>query len=357
VKEPDLSHENQTPPVALIPRSMEIALFLTGGLWALAARTAADHSADGFAARFQLNLYEPLLAAAFLVFLLLTGFAAIHWIATHSTTLRGVNALPLRPTAVREWGIGTAVGWALLVATTLPMMLAGDLHPHFWFQPRAFGLALLSLLTLLVLTLAQEAVFRGYLFGRLIRALGPTLATLSMSLIYATVSKFHPQATPRSVLVAFLMSLLFSLAYLRTHALWLPWGLHFAWSACTGVLFGLPLGGSIAYNSIVDTSSSGSSWLTGGLYGPEGSLVTAVVALVTMGVLYALTRDLAWAYTHPPIIAAGYPMDVAPPAEHTKMEQAAQPAPLVQILSTTPSASSTMPVIDEHLRSNSQSDS
>jgi len=335
---------------------MEFALFLTGGLWAMAARTAADHSADGFAVHFHIDLYEPLLAAAFLVFLLLTGFAAIHWIATHGATMRGVNALPLRSTAVREWGLGAAIGWALLVAATLPMMLFGDLHPHFWFQPRGFGLALLSVLTLLVLTLAQEAVFRGYLFGRLIRAIGPTLATLLMSCIYATVSSFHPQSTPRNVFVMFLMSLLFSMAYLRTHALWLPWGLHFAWSACTAVLFGLPLGGSIAFNSIVDTSSSGFDWVTGGLYGPEGSLFTAVAVLVGMGILYALTRDLAWAYTQPVIVAAGYPMDVAPPAEHIKMEQAAAVAPLVQILSTTPSASSTMPIIDEHLRSNSPSD-
>jgi uncharacterized protein len=337
---------------------MEFALFLTGGLWALAARTAADHAADGFAVRFHLDLFEPLMAAAFLVFLLLTGFAAINWIAIHTGAIRGVNALPSRPTAGREWGIGAALGWALLVIAVLPMMLAGDLHPHFWFQPRAFGLALVSLLTLLLLTLAQEAVFRGYLFARLIRAMGPTLATLLMSCIYATVFGFHPQATRLSIFVAFLMSLLFSLAYLRTHALWLPWGLHFAWSACTGALFGLPVAGfPNVYSSIVDSNSAGSEWLTGGLYGPEGSLITVAVVLVGMGVLYALTRDLAWAYTHPPIVAAGYPMDVAPPAEHVKMEKAAAPAPLVQILAATPTASSTMPVIDEHLRSNSQSDS
>jgi hypothetical protein len=35
------------------------------------------------------------------------------------------------------------------------------------------------------------------------------------------------------------------------------------------------------------------------------------------------------------------------------MEAAAAPAPLVQILSTTPTASSTMPVIDQHLRAES----
>jgi uncharacterized protein len=335
---------------------MEFALFLTGGLWALAARTAAEHSANGIAVQFGLVVYEPLLTALFLLFLLLIGFCAINWIATREATMRDVNALPARPTAMREWRMGAALGWTLLVLAIVPMVLARDLRPSFWLQPRGFGLLLLSLLTLFVLTLAQEVVFRGYLFARLIRATGPTMATLLMSAIAATVSAFYPQSTGLSVFVTFLMSILFSLAYLRTHALWLPWGLHFAWSACTGVLFGLPVRGLNVYSSIVDTTAYGSDWVTGGFYGPDGALFTAVVAVVGMALLYSLTRDLAWQYTQPVIVAAGYPMDVAPPAEHTRMEQAAKPAPLVQILSTTPTSSSTMPVIEEHLRSNNSSD-
>jgi membrane protease YdiL (CAAX protease family) len=335
---------------------MEFALFLTGGFWALAARTAADHAASGIAIQFQLGLYESLLAAAFLLFLLLVGFCSISWIATRTATLRGVNALPSRPTARREWEMGAALGWGLLVLAILPMVLARDLHPAFWFQPRALGLMLISLLTLLVLTLAQEVAFRGYLFGRLVRAIGPTMATLLMSGIAAAIAAFHPRSTQLSVFVTFLMGILLSLAYLRTHALWLSWGLHFAWSACAGVLFGLPVRGLTAYSTVVDTTAYGPDWITGGLYGPDGAFFTAVVVLVGMAVLYNLTRDLAWTYTQPIIVAAGYPMDVAPPAEHTKMEQAAKPAPLVQILSTTPTSSSTMPVIDEHLRSNNRSD-
>jgi membrane protease YdiL (CAAX protease family) len=333
---------------------MEFALFLTGGLWALAARSTADHSANGIAVRFHLETYEPLFAAIFLLFLLVVGFAAIHWIAIRGATLRGLNALPTRPTAKSEWIIGAALGWGLVVLAVLPMALVGDLHPGFWFQPRAFGVTLLSLLTLAFLTLAQEVLFRGYLFARLIRAIGPTMATLLMSCIFAAVSGFHPEATPGSLFIAFLISILFSLAYLRTHALWLSWGLHFAWSASIGVLFGLPIGGWNTYPSIVDTRISGSEWVTGGLYGPEGAVFTIVVVLVGMGLLYSLTRDLAWQYTHAPIVSAGYPMDVAPPAEHTKMEQTAAPAPLVQILAATPSASSTVAAIDEHLRSSSE---
>jgi membrane protease YdiL (CAAX protease family) len=347
LKEQHLSELSPSP--APTPRSMEFALFLTGGLWVLAARAAAEHAASGFVNGLHFEIYyEPLLTSVFLLFLLLVGFAGISWIATRSGSVRSVNALPARATARREWALGAVVGWAMVVVAVLPIVLTGDLHPNFWLAPAAFGHLLLEVAILLVLSLAQEAVYRGYLFARLIRAMGPTLATLAISAIAAAVSAIHPWAGPLSVFVTFLLSILFSMAYLRTRALWLPWGLHFAWSACIGVLFGLPVGGWSSFSSVVDTSTYGSTWITGGFYGPEGALFTVVVALAGMAVLYSLTRDLAWEYTQPVIVAAGYPMDVAPPAEHTKMEQAAPV--LVQILATTPSEASTMPVIEQHLR-------
>ena len=53
-------------------------------------------------------------------------------------------------------------------------------------------------------------------------------------------------------------------------------------------------------------------------------------------VLVRVTRDYEWEYTHRPIIAGGYPVDVAPPAAHTAMEQEAKPPALVQILPVEP---------------------
>ncbi len=330
---------------------MEFALFVTGGLWGLAAKTAANHSAAGLALRFRLEIFQPLLEAAFLLFLLLTGFTAIHWVATRRASLRHVNALPTRATRGREWSLGAALGWAMLVAAVLPMFLAGDLLPTFWFQPRGWGLTLLSLLTLALLSLALEVAFRGYLYIRLTRAVGVSAATFFMACLYASAAAFHAQSSRTSLVVAFLLGLLLAVAYQRTQALWLGWGLHFAWMATMGVVFGLPVGGSDAFSAMVDTNIQGANWLTGGLYGPEGAVLTVAVVLAAFPLLYSLTRDFAWQYTYRPIVAAGYAMDVTPPAEHTAMEAAAaaRPAPLVQIAAVTSSAASTLPVIEKHL--------
>jgi hypothetical protein len=104
------------------------------------------------------------------------------------------------------------------------------------------------------------------------------------------------------------------------------------------LIFGLPVRGSLEPSNIVQTTVAGSDWLTGDGYGPEASLVMLAALVAGLVVLIRVTRDYAWNYTHEPILPAGYPMDIAPPAAHTAMEQAAQaqaPA-LVQILPSTP---------------------
>jgi hypothetical protein len=161
-----------------------------------------------------------------------------------------------------------------------------------------------------------------------------------MSLFFGLLHAFNPDATLISVLITMFAGVLLSVAWLRTHGLWLPWGLHFAWNASMAILFGLPVSGIIDFSSVVQTRAVGPTWLTGGDYGPEGAFFTLVVLAIGIVVLVLVTRDYAWNYTHKPIVAAGYPMDVPPPEAHTAMEQEAKPVSLVQILPTTPQSRS-----------------
>jgi hypothetical protein len=329
---------------------LQLALFFVGCLWLFASSRAAALLSRSIIARLNFPEVQPLLEQVLLLLLLLGGFSLLSWTATRSGSLRTVNALPRRATARHEWQRGAALGWAMLLAAVLPMMLAGDLHPEPWVQPRAWMIALLSLATLAVATLTLEVAFRGYLFTRLIAAIHPVAATALLVTLYAIVFSSHDNATGWSTLVAFLMGILLSIAYLRTHALWVGWGLHFAWAASMGLIFGLPVPGFPNLTSVVVTNVAGREWFTGGAYGPEGAFFTLLVVAAAIAVLYRLTRDYAWAYTHEPIVAAGYAVVIAPPAAHTAMEAAAAPAPLVQILGATSTSASTLPVTEEHLR-------
>ncbi len=186
-----------------------------------------------------------------------------------------------------------------------PMALGGALYVRLWAQPRAVWLLLLNLVTLAVAALAEEVAFRGYPYRRLIEGVGPVAATVGMSLLFGLVHLFNPAATWTSVLVTMLAGLLLSVAWLRTHGLWMGWGLHFAWNACIGVLFGLPVSGINDFASVVQTRAFGRLWLTGGDYGPEGAVFTGVVLLIGVAVVVRITRDYAWDYTFKPIVARG----------------------------------------------------
>ena len=82
--------------------------------------------------------------------------------------------------------------------------------------------------------------------------------------------------------------MLLSIAYLRTRALWLPWGIHFGWNLTLGMLFGLPVSGLRLFNVVVRTTASGPRWVTGGSYGVEASVTGGVVVLVGIAVVWKL---------------------------------------------------------------------
>jgi membrane protease YdiL (CAAX protease family) len=324
-------------------RSLQFLLFLAAIAWFSCARGLATSAASGLALRFDLADEQSLMQALFLLFLVVCGLALLRAVERRKAPLRLTLGLPRRATSREEWAIGAAIGWGLAVASILPMLLARTLSVQIWTAPRAFVLLGLSLATLAVATLAHAIGVYGYAFPRLVEATGPVRATLILVAVVAIHAGLVPvpYGTPDGprIAVEMLCTLLLCLCWLRTHGLWLMWGLHFAWAASTGVLFGLPLGGDASLGSVVDMRTAGPLWLTGGEYGPAAAALSILLLLAAIPILVRVTDDYAWNYTHPPIIPGGYDVTIPPPAAHVAMEQAAQPvnpASLVQILPATP---------------------
>lgn len=325
---------------------MQFTLFLAAIAWYGCARALAGSAASGLALRYDLGDFQPPLEALLLLFLVVCGLAALRALERRLQPLSSALGLPRRATSRQEWATGAAIGWGLAIATVLPMAFARALNVQLWTAPRAYGLLGLSLVTLAMLTLAHTLAVYGYGFQRLIDATGPVRATLILVAGAAVVhaAKPAPYGTPdvARILVDLLMTLLFCLCWHRTHGLWLLWGLHFAWAASTGVLFGLPLDGDVSFASVVDTRSVGPLWLTGGSYGPAAAVLTIALLLAAIPILIRVTGDYAWDYTRPPIIPGGYDVSIPPPAAHVAMEQAAagaervNPASLVQIAPAPP---------------------
>jgi membrane protease YdiL (CAAX protease family) len=330
-----------------VHRFRSLLYFLLAAAYVLFAELIAGSAANGLSS----GDWKELVYRCVLLFLLLAGFWAMGYAFQQQRTPLKSMGLVRRPTALREFGVGAAFGWAAMVACVLPIALFGGITITFWTGPRQFGLVLLDLATLLAAALAEEVAYRGYPFQRLIEAMGPTMATLLISAVFGLRHLANPDATYASTLVTVLAGWLLALAYLRTRALWLPWGLHFAWNASMGVLFGLPVSGLREFSPVISANSHGPIWLTGDGYGPEGGLITAIILLAGLGMLIWVTRDFAYQYARPVIVPGGVPVDIDAAAKRQYEEALASPAEvgapqLVQILPAGgPVASESAPIV------------
>lgn len=293
---------------------------------------------------------RDLLSRTLLLFLLLIGYAGMGYAFQTQTEPLKAMGLVRRQGWGREFGLGLALGWGMVLACVLPIAITGGLVVTLWTTPRQFGLLPLNLAVLAIASLAEEVAFRGYPFQRLIEAIGPTTATLLMAVMFGLVHLSNPGATSASALVTVLSGVLLATAYLRTRALWLPWGFHAGWNAVMAILFGLPVSG-LNFSAVIESNPVGPVWLTGGGYGPEGSLTAVVVLAVGLAVLVRMTRGYAWKYAQPVIVPGGIPVDIdtaAARAHEAAAAHATEPpaSKLIQIAPTATNSPAASP--DSH---------
>jgi membrane protease YdiL (CAAX protease family) len=311
------------------------AQFIVAVLYFFLARSLARHGALGLAN----EQWVPLVEQAMLAFLLVLGYAAFGFWLNRQLHPAIEQGWPLRAGWQREAGLGLATGWALAVVCVLPLTLVGGIAIVLSTDLSAWGWLLAEVAFFALMALAEEVAFRGYGFQRFAEAVGPAGAALGYAAFYGIVQSMLPGSSRASMAVSVVLSLLLSTAYLRTRALWLSWGINFAWKASRALLFGLALSGVNSHSPVLQGNPMGPFWLTGGGFGLDGSWVAFLVLLAAIPVLFRITRDLDYRYNAPVIVPGGIPVDIDAAAhrQHEAAQGPAQPAaaPLVQILPVT----------------------
>jgi len=306
--------------------------FIAAVCYFFLARSLARHGALGLVRQE----WAPLLEQAMLVFLLLLGYAGFGSWMDRQTSPVSAQGLPRRAGALGEAGLGLSVGWSITVICVLPLVVAGGIEIVLVLQPSAWGWLLADVAFFALAALAEEIAFRGYGFQRFAHSVGPIGASLGFAAFYAIVQALLPGANHASIAVSVVFTLLLSMAYLRTRALWLSWGINFGWKASRALVFGLAVSGNNSHSPVVQGDPMGPFWLTGGGFGLDGTWIAFFVILAAMPVVYRLTRDLDYRYNAPVIIPGGIPVDLdaAARAQHEAATREAEPAApvLVQIL-------------------------
>lgn len=180
----------------------------------------------------------------------------------------------------RHFGLGIAAGVVPAVAAVLPFVLTGFASyqrvadPAAGFTPGRFAMVFAFLL---FGAIGEELMFRGYAFQIILNVARPFTTILPFAVLFAAAHTGNLHASTIPILNTFLWGVVLGYAYYRSGDLWLPIGLHFGWNIALPLL-GAPLSGFDMPVTGFELKWAVPEVISGGKYGPEGGIVTTVMA-------------------------------------------------------------------------------
>jgi membrane protease YdiL (CAAX protease family) len=219
-------------------------------------------------------------AAVFLVSTVLATFVLTRFVNRKPFSAVGLGIVPGMG---HDFGMGCLLGFLMVGAIYAIESWLGyiglgwrgfSLGEALWILVRAAAFFAVS-------TLAEELLFRGYLFQTLVQALTFLPALLVFVVLFALGHVNNPNATGFALVNSGLAGVWFSFAYQKTRSLWLPFGLHFSWNFSQTTLFSFPTSGmDFPDRQLFSSVQTGPDWLTGGAYGPEGGMLCTLALIV-----------------------------------------------------------------------------
>lgn len=157
-------------------------------------------------------------------------------------------------------------------------------------------MSLLSLASIAVLLVEhilvgywEELVFRGYLFQNMVEGMGNKIAIIISCIIYGLIHAANPNAGILSSLIIVLFGFLRIYGYLLTNMLWLSMGMHMGWNFFQGPVFGFHASGHEMI-TVIKQADLGPGYLSGGDFGPEGSLLIIPIIFLALWIMRLYSR-------------------------------------------------------------------
>lgn len=143
----------------------------------------------------------------------------------------------------------------------------------------------LLLLGFLIQGGVEEWIFRGYIYRALKERWPWWVATLVTAAGFALMHAYNPDFSVAALINTFLAGVLLALLVERSGSLWSAVLAHGVWNFAVASLASLPVSG-VQVSHLLQTAVTGPATLTGGGFGPEGSLVLTALALPLAAILW-----------------------------------------------------------------------
>ena len=219
----------------------------------------------------------------------------------------GDTGLTWREGTLRNLLVGIALGTIAALLAILPAVALGLAHFHYAANADvSWGGALFTPVLLFCGALGEEIAFRGFVLQYLMRGYGKWVAILSTGILFGLLHAGNPGATTMSTINTAAFGMAFGVALLRSHDLWLPAGIHFAWNTALPFL-GVGLSGLTIKVSRYELVWNGGDLWSGGKYGPEASVLTSVVIVLLLAAIWMVPVVRGTAYMVPESESAELP--------------------------------------------------
>jgi membrane protease YdiL (CAAX protease family) len=146
----------------------------------------------------------------------------------------------------------------------------------------------------LLVGLFEDFHFRGYLQFTLTRGIGFWPAAVLLSGYFGLSHLSNEGERWTGLLAAAVIGFFFCLTLRRTGSLWFAVGFHAAWDWGETFVYSVPDSGTVFPGHLLKTSFHGPAWLTGGVVGPEGSLLCFLVIGAAWVLFATIYRDVRY---------------------------------------------------------------
>jgi len=139
---------------------------------------------------------------------------------------------------------------------------------------------------LLLLAIIEEIFFRSFLITGLktVKVKNKFIYVIA-AIIFGVVHISNPHYTVISFISASLGGVMYTYAFIYAGNIWAPLGIHFGWNYIQSYLYGFTTSG-IEFNSILKIEISGNDLITGGEYGPEGSILIIPIRILVIVMIW-----------------------------------------------------------------------
>ena len=183
---------------------------------------------------------------------------------------------------------GAFVALAILIFGTFILLFNNNIY---YTKANFDGINfILSILLFTIVAFIEEIGIRGYVLNNLMQSMNKWLALSVSAIIFSILHLGNDGFTTLAFINVVIAGFLLGTNYIYTKNLWFSIFFHFSWNVFQGPIFGYRVSG-IAFKSLFQQLQRGSVTLTGGNFGFEGSVISALLQLLAIACLI-------WFYEH-----------------------------------------------------------